>query len=336
MFDAISDEWVRMCPPLDSFRDHGFIPNKVIGIIRTFYMRLCALQMFSLLAFSLPLRAGAQVSVGAVPATVGVLLVAHGGDSSWNQRVLDVAADVRTLTPIEVGFLMGPAARTRRFQDQVARLVSRGVQRIVVVPLLVSSFSGHFLQIRYLAGAPVLLDSAMMHHLHMAGLEPARVRVPLVVTPAMDDAPEVAALLAERARSLADDPASRALFIVAHGPNSSEDHAAWMRNLRIIADSVRARVPFRDVRVEVVRDDAPAAVRAEAVAGVRDLIELQYAATGKPVLVVPLFISQGSITRQNIPRDLAGLPIVYRGEPLLPSDHVTRWIERRVREAIRP
>lgn len=300
-------------------------------------MRFCFLLALHLLALASPRHAAGQSSTDQRSTrNVGILIVAHGGDSLWNDRVHRAASDVSAGAPVAVGFLMGPAARTHRFQDQVAKLASQGVQRIVVVPLLVSSHSGHYEQIRYLAGASVQLDSAMIHHLHMGGLEPARSSVPIVVTPAMDDAPEVAAIVADRARALVDDPSSRALFIVAHGPNSAEDHAAWMRNLRIVADSVRSRLPFRDVRVEVVRDDAPSAVRAEAVAGVRDLIELQYAATGKPVSVVPMFISQGSITRQNIPRDLAGLPIVYRGEPLLPSEHVTRWIERRVREAIRP
>lgn len=313
------------------------IPTVVLGILLAPTLRMYLLLALSLMLLAAPRHAAGQSSKGpGSPDDLGILIVAHGGDSLWNDRVQRAAGAVRDRGAVQVSFLMGPAARTHRFQDQVAKLAAHGVDRIIVVPLLVSSHSGHYEQIRYLAGAPVQLDSAMMHHLHMGGLERARSAVPLMVTPAMDDSPEVAAIVAERARALSDDPASRALFIVAHGPNSAEDHAQWMRNLRIVADSVRSRVPFRDVRVEVVRDDAPPAVRAEAVAGVRDLIELQYAATGKPVLVVPLFVSQGSITRQNIPKDLAGLPILYLGEPLLPSEHLTRWIERRVREARSP
>lgn len=61
-----------------------------------------------------------------------------------------------------------------------------------------------------------------------------------------------------------------------HGPNSAEDYAAWMRALRPVADAVKASGGFRDVRVELVRDDAPAPVRAEAVLRVRELIDLQY------------------------------------------------------------
>ena len=78
------------------------------------------------------------------------------------------------------------------------------------------------------------------------------------VTAALDDAPEVAHVLADRARALATAPGDQALFLVGHGPNSAEGYAAWMANLRPIADSVAALTHFRDVKVGLVRDDAPA------------------------------------------------------------------------------
>ncbi|HEV8362479.1 MAG TPA: hypothetical protein VGQ52_03090 [Gemmatimonadaceae bacterium] len=40
---------------------------------------------------------------------------------------------------------------------------------------------------------------------------------------------------------LAADAHGRAVLIVGHGPNSAEDYAAWMTNLRTVADSVRLR-----------------------------------------------------------------------------------------------
>ena len=59
----------------------------------------------------------------------------------------NVPADVDRLArraklpgPVEVSYLMGPAAKTHRFQDAVARLERQGVSEIVVVPMLVSSF----------------------------------------------------------------------------------------------------------------------------------------------------------------------------------------------------
>lgn len=265
--------------------------------------------------------------------TVGTIIVAHGGDDAWNQQVIDIAARANTGGPIEVAFLMGPGASKHRFQDAAQKLVKAGASRLVVVPLLISSSSGHYDQIRYLAGEDVKLDDVMMHHLHMAGLEPARIDVPVRVTRAIDDSPAVARVLAERALEITSNPSTHALFIVGHGPNQPEELAFWMTNLRTLADSVRAHAQFADIRTGVIQDDAPAEVRAEAVRRVRDIIELQHAATKQPVVVVPALISKGSITKEKLPRDLAGLPILFKGEALLPHPLLAKWIEERVAEA---
>jgi sirohydrochlorin cobaltochelatase len=279
-------------------------------------------RVTAFIATMIPMVLGAQ---GAGP--VGTIVVAHGGDSLWNSYVIEAAKAARTGGPVEVTFLRGPAAKQTPFQAVVARLEQAGVSRIAVVPLLVSSHSGHYDQVRYLAGDSVALDGRMMHHLHMAGIERPRTRVPLRLTRALDNAPHIARVLADRALALSPNPRERALMIVGHGPNSAEDYAAWMTNLRVVADSVKARGGFRDVRVELVRDDAPAPVRAEAVRRTRELIEMQHLLSGKDVLVVPVLISKGAVSRDKLPRDLAGMPMIYAGEPLLPHAEMVRWIE---------
>lgn len=280
-----------------------------------------------------PPSAPAAVEARPTNGPVGTVIIAHGGGPEWNAQVEEVAGQVRTGGPVEVSFLMGPGAKTARFQDAVRRLVDAGASEIVVVPVLVSSHSGHYEQIRYLAGAVDALSETMMHHLHMAGIERPEVAVPIRVAPAIDDAPQVARVLADRALALAQAPREQALFLIGHGPNSAEDYAAWMANLRPIADSVKARTGFRDVKIGLVRDDAPAPVRAEAVLGVREVIQLQHELTGRPVVVVPVLVSRGRVSHEKIPADLAELPIVYTGDPLLPHPEMARWIEARVRAA---
>jgi sirohydrochlorin ferrochelatase len=264
----------------------------------------------------------------------GTLLVAHGADSAWNARVEGIAQAAHTGGPVRVTFLMGPGARAHPFQARVSELMAAGASRIVVVPLLVSSHSGHYEQIRWLARQTDSLSAQMIHHLHEGGIDRAAPDVQLDLVPALDDAPEVARILADRAAALlnGDDPGRHAVLLIAHGPNSPEDHARWMEALRTLADSLRLALGFKDVRAGVVRDDAPAPVRAEAVRGVRDLIALQAAATGTDVIVVPLAISHGGFTDRKLRADLAGLPVRYDGVPLLPHDQVVRWVERRVRE----
>lgn len=281
---------------------------------------------------ALLLGTSAQAQRPAAPAgsTVGTLIVAHGGGPAWDARVERVAREVRLPGPVGVSFLMGPGAKSRPFQRAVRELVDRGAREIVVVPMLVSSHSGHYDQIRYLARELDTLDQTMMHHLHMGGIERADSAIPLRLTPAMDDSPEVAEVLAARAAALATDPAKQALFLVGHGPNSAEDYAAWMANLRRVADTVRARAGFRSVLLDLVRDDAPPPVRAEAVSRVRELISLQHELTGQPVVVVPILVSTGKVSTEKLPRDLEGLPMVYTSEGLLPHAAMARWVESRV------
>ena len=167
----------------------------------------------------------------------------------------------------------------------------------------------------------------------MSGITRSSAGVPIMVAHGLDDAPELAHVVAARALALVPAPAGRALFLFGHGPNSAEEYAAWMVNLRAVADSVRLATGFSSVAVELVRDDAPAAVREEAVKRSREIISLQHAATGKDVAVVPLLISGGDMSSRKLPGDLAGLPVLYDGAPLLPDQALVRWVERIVREA---
>lgn len=280
------------------------------------------------LAAAIPATLNAQ----GAPPVVGTVLVAHGAGPDWNNLIYGLAREVRTGGPVEVSFLMGSAAATTRFQDAVAKLESAGATEIVVVPVLVSSHSGHYDQIRYLVGELDSLSETMLNHLRMAGIERPRSGTKIRLAKAVDDSPDIARIIADRARALAPSQEGRALFIIGHGPNSAEDYAAWMANLRKVVTEVRRLTGFTDVRVDLVRDDAPASVRTEAVLRVRELIELQRRLTGQPVVVVPVAISQGQLTREKLPRDLAGLPIVYDGAALLPHSGMARWVETRVRE----
>jgi hypothetical protein len=86
--------------------------------------------------------------------------------------------------------------------------------------------------------------------------------------------------------------------------------------------------------VELVRDDAPPMVRAEAVLRAREIITLQSQLTGDSVVVVPILVARSSIGDQKLRTDLAGLPIIYSGDPLLPHPLVAEWIKRQAQEAI--
>ena len=86
--------------------------------------------------------------VAAADEPLGVLVVAHGSTPAWNATVEDSVAIIRQHTPSQVAYLMG--ANNRTPQEAYDDLVAAGVQRVVIVPLLVSSHSSHYEQIRFI------------------------------------------------------------------------------------------------------------------------------------------------------------------------------------------
>lgn len=64
--------------------------------------------------------------------------------------------------------------------------------RVVGVPLLASSHSGHNEQIHHQTGGRADLDETTMHGLHMSGIEKPAANVPLTLPPTIDASMEIA------------------------------------------------------------------------------------------------------------------------------------------------
>ncbi len=248
---------------------------------------------------------------------LGILVIAHGGTPAWNAPVKAVAEQLRSRVPAEAAFLMGTKDRTP--QEAYERLVAAGARRIVVVPLLVSSHSAHAEQVKFIAGARP--DYPHAEHMQLAQL---RGPVPVVgAAGAMDDHPLIAAILADRARALSRNPGDESLVIVAHGPNEDAEAARWIDATRSLGSHVRSAVPFRDIDVRLLRDDAPKPVKEKALADLRAAVA-DRAKIGR-VIVVPLLVSTGRVGDQ-IPGVLEGLAFAWDGRPLLPDSRVGEWI----------
>ena len=86
--------------------------------------------------------------VAAADESLGVLVVAHGSTTAWNATVEASVAIIQQHTPSQVAYLMG--AKNRTPQEAYDDLVAAGVQRVVIVPLLVSSHRSHYEQIRFI------------------------------------------------------------------------------------------------------------------------------------------------------------------------------------------
>lgn len=275
----------------------------------------------------------------------GILLLAHGGNAEWNARVTELAAKIDNTRPTEVAFGMATRAN---IQAAVDRLVARRVTEIVAVPLFVSSWSSIITSTEYLLGlraeAPAALAAyAKMNHAPAAaatsgtasaghdghttaadGTTPVTSPVSIRMTPALNDHPIVADILATRARSISQNPTNDALIIVAHGPNEEEDNRRWLVDMSSVANRIRVSDRFASIDVLTLRDDARKPVRDRATGELRELI-MKRSQEGRRVLIVPLLISFGGIDR-GLRERLEGLPYAMPNAGLVPDDRLATWV----------
>ncbi len=80
---------------------------------------------------------------------IGVLVLAHGGRPHWNQTVLKAVEPLRKNYQVEVAFGM---ANPLTIQSALQRLEAKGVKKVVVIPLFISSHSPIIRQLRYILG----------------------------------------------------------------------------------------------------------------------------------------------------------------------------------------
>ena len=151
----------------------------------------------------------------------GLLVIAHGARmEGWNERVIRMADRVEWVGPKGVAFL-SPRTPDQELANVAARLEKAGAKRIVIVPLLVSSFSDHYEEIRYYGRDR---KDAPPHHEH----GPLTTRAELLVSPAMDSDRLLGRILADQIRSVSRDASRESVMLVAHGPNDEADNERWM------------------------------------------------------------------------------------------------------------
>ena len=275
-------------------------------------------------------------------AVTGVLLLAHGGQPQWNERVQDVVRRVNQHMPAEVAFGMATRATIKAAIDQ---LVARGVTDIVAVPLFISSHSSVITSTEFLLGlrpeAPADLArfAKMSHGSHGAGgdahaahasaedpASPIKSVVPIRMTPAFNRHALIGAILADRARAISTLPASEAVIVVAHGPVAEDDNRRWLADMGVLADHVRRAAPFAAVDYMTVRDDAGPAIREAATKQLRDKVLAEREA-GRRVLIVPHLMSFGGIETGLVKR-LEGLDYTMTTQGVMPDDRVVEWVRQ--------
>lgn len=262
---------------------------------------------------------------GALAAQTGLMVVAHGAGPAWNSRVRETVAQVSwPHGPVAIAFLMGAEEQSAGWDSAQARLVREGARGVVVVPLLVSSFGAHYHQIRFLAGELAELPAELARHGHDGHAKPT---VPMRVTSALDGAPELGRVLLDRWRALSPADRSRPLVLIAHGPTSDDESVRWITHLDSAAAGIgrEGRIP---VSIGLLRDDAPAPLRARAIETIHAQVRALLRGSADSVTIMPVLVSSGRIDAVTIPNDLADLPVRYVPAALAPHPALARWIER--------
>ncbi len=129
----------------------------------------------------------------------GILVIAHGDrHDGWNQGVRQAIAPLRERYVLELAFLYPVLGET--LQEGFDRLEARGVDTILVIPLLVSSYSEHFEQLEYVLGLRDAVSSLLDAH------SPVNVKARIRMGCAIDGNPTVTKILERRARAISSDP----------------------------------------------------------------------------------------------------------------------------------
>ncbi len=284
--------------------------------------------------------------VRAAPAPYGILLLAHGGDASWNEEVALLRGRVDAKIPTETALGMADPVS---LQAAVDRLEKRGVGRIVAVPLFVQSRSEVLDQTRYalgLADKPSetlrrgLERMAAAHAHHGSGghghsmefsTQRVKAREPIAMSRALDDHALVGRILAERAKALSRGSGEERLVLVAHGPVDDAAVPVWVDSMKVLCRMARAGGKFRGCSFALLRDDAAPEIRTAAVKNLREKVSRANGGKGRAI-VIPVLIARGGI-EGKLEKDLAGLDYAWDGKTLMPHSGFDAWVLERAATA---
>ena len=279
---------------------------------------------------------------------VGVMILAHGSmrtGMTWNNQVKEVSSPLSEKYHVEIAFGM---ANALNMQKAIDNLEAKGVKKIVVVQLFISSHSPIIRQNEYLLGLrKTLADPVMpmMIHDHETGrmkvefpenLQPLDIEAEIILTSPLDDHPLVAEIVLDRIENLSVNPAQETVLIVAHGPNSQEDNVQWLKRIDSIGEQISATlsakgISYSNIISHTVRDDADEETHEQARLEFRSFVE--NADKDGTAIVIPLLLSNGGVEKKYLSR-LEGLNFKWSGEALLPHYNISRFIQQSVEVAL--
>ncbi len=252
---------------------------------------------------------------------VGVILVPHGSDYNWNERMR------RSLAPLADEYTVAHAfsmVDPHVVQRAVRELEAQGKKAAVLVRI----FS---LEANFKSTAEYILGLAPEHTGRMGGRFPMRIESHLHMTTlgGLEASPLFARALLDRAQELSTDPSNETVILLAHGTGSKARNDHWMNNLRTMADTMRARGgdAFRDIKVHTWREDWPE-LRKETIPEIQQVVDEAAAGSGTAIVIPARTTAQGPADDYLGDRD-------YRyGTGFAPHPLFVEWLRTQVETGI--
>jgi len=275
-----------------------------------------------------------NTSMGKKP--YGVLLLAYDTGGAWKTELGAIRAQMRGIA-VESVESAGDGVAIQKGLD---RLRSQHVDKVVAIPLELVNESPVMDQLRFLFGVreqpaadkPDALRPGMtavkprnQSAIVLGSKAPKRLKseAELVLSETIDQSPVLGEILADRAKTLARDPAKEAVVLVGLAPRSDKELEAWKTAAAAIAESVRVKGGFREAAVIGVRDGTRAGQqdkdRADNKATLRALT------TQGGVVAVPL-APDGRRVGQLLQRQLGSGGYRWNGKGLIGDPRLVEWI----------
>jgi len=252
-----------------------------------------------------------------------VLILANTSTSQWTKTVKKAVKAADLPYPYKIFFGMGDTStQQRELQEAISDLEEEGAHSIYVVPFLVSPYSDAMRQWKYLLGVDV--QPGFINN----PLFPVQKHSTIHFSEPLNDSAVVVEILLDRAQEISSSPAKETVIIVAQGPNDDGDNARWNQILQNIANRLKERGGYKAAEGVTLRDDAPPAIRQQAIQTLRDRVKAA-GQSGSRALVVTLLLAPSGI-EHKIGLELRGLNYAFNTKALLPDSRISEWIRSQV------
>ncbi|MBI4248519.1 MAG: hypothetical protein HY611_03365 [Elusimicrobia bacterium] len=275
-------------------------------------------------------RSPASVQNLPPPRDAGVLLLAEEGDRRWNLSLAEIKKRLGGKAPVEV--VIGRLT-AKELQRSVDRLARRSVGKIVAVPLYLFSNTDDLEQMRYALGLREQPSASLLQRMgskgRVASLSLARVetKLPISMTPALEDHSLMADILASHAKKISRRPQREILILASRAGGSEEENARRSAVLSRLAPGLQKAAGFKEVQAWVIDDAGDRkSWQQESLQFREKIVRL---GRGSDVLMIA-YALPGSGLERSIKKALEGCFYRLDAVPLAPHPNFADWAAQSV------